>query len=177
MQSTLRGFIGLGSNLGNRVANLQRAVNLMVGISRLTVTCLSSVYEAPPWGYHSTNAYLNAVAAVTWEGPPLELLDQCYRIEASMGRHRHGPRRYTGYRDRTIDLDILWLDDMESADSRLILPHAHAHQRGFVLLPLQELDPELVINGQSVAAWLAQLDPAEVAAILRRDDLRLSGAA
>lgn len=174
MQSTLQGYIGLGSNLGERAANLQRALDLMAATSRLDIIRVSSVYEAPPWGYDSDNAYLNAIVEVTWDGPPLRLLEQCYRIEASMGRHRNGPRDYTGYRDRIIDLDIIWLDGMESSDERLVLPHKHAHQRGFVLAPLNELDPGLLIRGKAVKQWLVQLDATELARVTRQDAHKLN---
>lgn len=174
VSATLRGYIGLGSNLGDRRANLQRAIELLAATSRLQVLGHSSIYESPAWGYESEHTYYNAVAAVEWEGPPLRLLEQCYRIEASLGRHRNGAQHRTGYHDRSIDLDIIWLDGMESDHERLMLPHPHAHQRAFVLKPLCELAPELVLRGQSVSWWLEQLAPENAAATVLVEDAAIS---
>ena len=157
----LRGYIGLGSNLGDRLSNLQRAVDMMAATARLRVLSASSVYESPPWGYQSEHDYFNAVVTVDWDGPPLRLLEHCYRIEAALGRHREGPHAYDGYHDRTVDLDIIWLDGMESKAERLVLPHPSAHQRGFVLLPLVEIAPWLDLQGRPAEAWIAELDAAE----------------
>jgi len=161
-----RGYIGLGSNLGDRLQNLQRGVDLMIATPDLEVRRVSPVYAAPPWGYRSEHEYLNAVAEVSWPGPPLELVNQTYRIEAACGRHEHGPEREGGYHDRTLDLDLLWLDGIESSDERLVLPHPRAHERAFVLRPWHDLAPRLVFRGRTLTGWLAQL-PAEEAEAVR----------
>jgi 2-amino-4-hydroxy-6-hydroxymethyldihydropteridine diphosphokinase len=173
MPEPLHAYIGLGSNLGDRLAALQRALDLMVAAARLEVRAVSQVYETAPWGYLSEHMYLNAVVECFWGGPPLHLQELCYRIESSGGRHRMGvnPPRY--YLDRTIDLDLLYIEGINSKDARLSLPHPRAHLRGFVLAPLAELAPGLELEGQTVEYWLKQLDRNERAAIQRYGELRL----
>lgn len=177
MNGELHGFIGLGSNLGDRLANLQRGLDLLVATPELEVRSASPVYEAPPWGYQSEHDYLNAVVEVSWPGPPLELASQTYRIEAACGRHAHGPEEQTGYHDRTLDLDLLWLSGVISTDERLILPHPRAHLRAFVLKPWHDLAPRLVLSGRTLTGWLAQLPPEEVEAVrlVESAKLRLHG--
>jgi len=145
--------------------NLQRAVEMMAATARLDVVGVSSVYQSPPWGYQSENDYYNAVATVDWDGPPLRLLEHCYRIEAALGRHRAGQSDYDGYRDRTVDLDIIWLDGIETESDRLILPHPSAHRRAFVLVPLIELAPRLELHGHSAEHWRAEMDAADASAV------------
>jgi 2-amino-4-hydroxy-6-hydroxymethyldihydropteridine diphosphokinase len=173
VRKALHGYLGLGSNLGDRLAALQHAVHLLVATPGLDVKRLSRVYESPPWGYQSTFDYFNAVAEFSWLGPPRELADQCYRIEAAGGRHAHGARREPGYRDREIDLDLLWLDGITSHDERLTLPHPRAHVRAFVLLPWRELAPKLVLGGRTLTGWLGQLPTSEVEAVKPVDDAEL----
>lgn len=173
MIKALHGYIGLGSNLGDRLAALKLAVHMLVATPRLTVLRLSRVYECPAWGYQSEHDYLNAVAEISWQGPPLELADQCYRIEAAGGRHRHGARRAEGYRDRPIDIDLLWLDGITSNEERLTLPHPRAHVRAFVLVPWHELAPKLVLGRRSLTGWLAQLPKSEVEAVKPVEDAEL----
>lgn len=173
MIKALPGYIGLGSNLGDRLAALQQAVHLLVATPRLEVLSLSQVYQSPAWGYQSEYDYFNAVAEISWEGPPRELADQCYRIEAAGGRHPHGARHAPGYHDRAIDLDLLWLEGITSHDERLTLPHPRAHVRAFVLLPWHELAPELVLGGRSLMGWIAQLPRSEVEAVKLVADVKL----
>jgi len=169
----LRGFIGLGSNLGDRLAHLQYAVDEMAGTAGLSVQRLSSVYECPPWGYVSDRLYLNAVAEVLWAGAPVDLLRQLYRTEAADGRHKRGsspgspPVGAMHYADRTLDLDILWLDGVASSDAQLVLPHPLAHCRAFVLLPWAELAPSLELDGHPLPWWIERL-PREEALACRR---------
>jgi len=169
----LQGYIGLGSNLGDRLAALKQAVHMLVATPRLEVLRLSSVYECPPWGYQSEHNYYNAVAEINWQGPPMELANQCYRIEAAGGRHRRGVHHAPGYRDRSIDLDLLWLEGITSHDERLTLPHPRAHVRAFVLVPWHELAPMLVLGRRSLTGWLAQLPKSEVEAVRLVEDAEL----
>ena len=171
MPAPLTGFLGLGSNLGDRLDYLKRAVAMLQATRRLRVTAASSVYETAPWGYTSQHLYLNAVLSLAWGGTPLGLRQVCYRIEAALGRHPRGAPRGVGdqeaeqYTDRTIDLDLLWLEGVQSQDARLVLPHPLAQHRAFVLVPWAELAPELVLDGLPLAAWVQQLPPSELAGI------------
>lgn len=134
-----RAFLGLGSNLGDRLANLRRAVELLRerGVSVLRS---SRVYETDPVGGPEQPDYLNAVVEVEVDGTARELLDTCLAVEEEMGRvrdERWGPR--------TIDLDLLTIGEEEIHEPGLQVPHPRMHERAFVLAPLLELtaDPRL----------------------------------
>jgi 2-amino-4-hydroxy-6-hydroxymethyldihydropteridine diphosphokinase len=133
----VRGYLGLGSNEGDRLANLRAARDLL---SRsLSVTASSSVYETAPQGDVVDQAdFLNAVLEVETELTPHELLDLCKEVERELGREpggvRHGPR--------PIDVDLLILGDLRVDDDRLTLPHPEITSRRFVLEPLLELMDE-----------------------------------
>jgi 2-amino-4-hydroxy-6-hydroxymethyldihydropteridine diphosphokinase len=130
----VRGYLGLGSNEGDRLANLRAARDLL---SRsLSVTASSSVYETAPQGDVLDQAdFLNAVLEVETELTPHELLEVCKEVERELGREpggvRHGPR--------PIDVDLLILGDLRVDDDRLTLPHPEITSRRFVLEPLLEL--------------------------------------
>jgi 2-amino-4-hydroxy-6-hydroxymethyldihydropteridine diphosphokinase len=130
----VKGYLGLGSNEGDRLANLRAARDRL---SRsLSVTASSSVYETAPQGEVLDQAdFLNAVLEVETELGPHELLDVCKEVERELGREpggaRHGPR--------PIDVDVLILGDLRVADDRLTLPHPEITSRRFVLEPLLEL--------------------------------------
>ena len=135
----MTGHLGLGSNLGDRRANLQAAVGALAARG-IAVTASSSTYETDPVGeVLDQPAFLNACVAIDTELGPEELLDACKEIEAQLGRAqggiRHGPR--------PIDVDVLLLGDREHRSERLTVPHAEAARRRFVLIPLLELDFEL----------------------------------
>jgi 2-amino-4-hydroxy-6-hydroxymethyldihydropteridine diphosphokinase len=138
---TVRAFIGLGSNLGDRWAHLRRAVNQLRGGNRTPVTAVSHVYETEPMGGPAGQSpYLNAVVelAVQAGTDPYRLLEECRRLEASAGRvraARWGPR--------TLDADVVWIDGVDLADDELTVPHPRWRERRFVLAPLGELAPDL----------------------------------
>ena len=129
-------YIALGSNLGNRLGNLQAAVLALqpsVGI----LDC-SPVYETPPWGYLDQPAFLNQVVKAQTQLSPRELLDLLKQVETEMGRQKtmqNGPR--------LIDLDILLYEDLVLDTPQLTIPHPRMAGRGFVLVPLADLAPDL----------------------------------
>lgn len=167
MREPLHGYLGLGSNLGNRLLNLQEALNKLDATKQMEIERVSPVYESPAHGYESPNDYLNAVAEIQWDGTPLMLLKHCYKIEAAGGRH-HRPRdEQTEFADRTIDLDILWLDEVEMVDGRLTLPHPRAARRAFVLIPWIDLDPDVTLDGYSLEDCLSALPRSEVEGVRR----------
>lgn len=129
-----RALISLGSNLGDKSANLNQAINDMQALIG-DVEFISSFYESAPWGYDSENQFLNACITCYTHLSPLELLTQLKTIEQSMGRIK----TVSGYEDRCIDLDIVFYNNDEIKTEQLTIPHPHFKSREFVMIPLQEI--------------------------------------
>jgi 2-amino-4-hydroxy-6-hydroxymethyldihydropteridine diphosphokinase len=148
------GFLGLGSNVGGRRANLQAAVDALPRHG-IRVTRSSSTYDTDPVGeVLDQPSFLNACVEIETDLGPEELLDACKAVERELGREaggvRHGPR--------PIDVDVLLLGDVEHRSDRLTLPHEQVLQRRFVLIPLLELDFELrTPDGRRLSDALAAL--------------------
>ena len=132
-------FLGLGTNLGDREALLNKALELITE-SVGPVSARSGIYETEPWGFESGNNFLNMVAQVHTDLNPVYLLKKLAQIENQLGRKR-GSRKYVS---RTIDIDILLYGDRVIDRSDLKIPHPLIHERRFVLVPLCDLAPELV---------------------------------
>lgn len=148
-----RAYIGLGSNLGHKHAMLEEATALLGALPGVAVAARSRFYHTPPWGDMDQDAFLNAALAVDTDLSPRELLDACLAVERSLGRVRDrkwGPR--------TIDLDVLDYGGMTAHEDRLVLPHPYLLERAFVLVPLAEIAPDLVVNGVPIAEALARVD-------------------
>ncbi len=135
-------YIGLGSNLGDRVGYVQQATSLLGGDENIKIVSTSSFYETEPCGYQSENWFVNAVIAISTNLYPHQLLKVCQRIEAQLGRRRGDE---SGYNDRTIDIDILFYDDKVICDEengvKLLIPHPRVHERAFMLIPMLEIAP------------------------------------
>ena len=130
-------YIALGSNLGNRLANLNAAIDNFS--PQMRVLKQSNVYETPPWGFTDQPPFLNQVVKAETYMQPEPLLHHLKRLEVALGRKpgfQNGPR--------SIDLDILFFDDMILDSPALKLPHPRLHERAFVLVPLAELAPDLM---------------------------------
>jgi 2-amino-4-hydroxy-6-hydroxymethyldihydropteridine diphosphokinase len=130
-------YLGLGSNLGDRLANLQRAVDLLGTQAGIRVVASSSVWETEPVGGPPQPDFLNAVVRIETELGPSDLLDACHRVETELGRvraARWGPR--------TVDVDILLIEGRTVETPMLTVPHPRLTQRAFALLPLLELEPD-----------------------------------
>jgi 2-amino-4-hydroxy-6-hydroxymethyldihydropteridine diphosphokinase len=145
---TRAGYLGLGSNVGDRRANLQAAVDALGGHG-VEVVASSAVYETEPVGEVLDQPdFYNACVRARTELAPEELLDACKAVERELGRVaggvRHGPR--------PIDVDVLLLGDLTHRSERLSLPHEQVTSRRFVLVPLLELDPGLEVPGAGAAA-------------------------
>jgi len=146
-------YIGLGANLGDREATIADAVRRLGEISR--VVRVSRLRETEPVGYVDQPRFLNGAALVETELAPRRLLENLLEIERRLGRTRAGPR----FGPRTIDLDLLLYGDEAVDEPGLTLPHPRLHERRFVLEPLAELQPGLVVPGRGpVEALLAALD-------------------
>jgi 2-amino-4-hydroxy-6-hydroxymethyldihydropteridine diphosphokinase len=152
------GYLGLGSNVGERRANLQAAV-ASLREHGVDVIASSSAYETEPVGLVLDQPdFLNACLRISTELGPEELLDVCKDVERAVGRAaggvRHGPR--------VIDVDLLLLGELTYSSERLTLPHAEVSSRRFVLVPLLELDPDLSLpSGLRLADALSALGPGE----------------
>ena len=145
-----RAYVGLGSNLGDREQAIRSAADA-IGATRL-----STIRETEPWGYADQPNFLNAVADVETELGPRELLEALLDVEQRLGRERGTAPRYG---PRTIDLDLLLYGDETVDEPGLTVPHPHLHERRFVLEPLSELEPDLVVPGRGhVSDLLAALD-------------------
>jgi 2-amino-4-hydroxy-6-hydroxymethyldihydropteridine diphosphokinase len=126
--------VGVGANLGDRLASMRSAAIDLARVARVEKT--SRVYASAPIGGPLQPDFLNAAAAVVYEGAPLDLLDALLAIEARLGRvrgERWGPR--------TIDLDLLWIEGVAIDAPRLVVPHPRLHERAFALVPLLEVVP------------------------------------
>jgi 2-amino-4-hydroxy-6-hydroxymethyldihydropteridine diphosphokinase len=151
------GYLGLGSNIGDRRAHLQAAVGELPAHG-VEVLASSSVYETEPVGLvPDQRSFFNACLRVETALEPEDLLDACKAVEQFVGRHaggvRHGPRE--------IDVDLLLLDGVTYSSERLTLPHREVRSRRFVLVPLLELDPSLALaDGTRLADALAALGSA-----------------
>lgn len=146
-------YVALGTNLGNRLANLREAIEALA--PDVTVFKESTIYETPPWGYTDQPAFLNMVVKAETSLKPRALLDYLKRQEEELGRvknFRYGPRH--------IDLDILFYDDLVYEDERLEIPHPRLHERAFVLVPLHDLASEFVhpVLGKDIKTLLSSLD-------------------
>jgi 2-amino-4-hydroxy-6-hydroxymethyldihydropteridine diphosphokinase len=131
-------FVGLGSNCGDRLAQLRRAMSALDSLPGTRIAATSSVYQTTPWGLHDQPDFLNAVVKVSTRLEPRDLLDACLAIEERMGRRREGPQ----WGPRSIDLDLLLWEGETRERVGLVLPHAGLALRRFVLVPLHELAPE-----------------------------------
>ncbi len=150
-------YIALGTNLGDRLANLRDAIDALA--PDVTVLRESTIYETPPWGYTDQPAFLNMVVEAETSLHPRALLAYLKKREDELGRvknFRYGPRH--------IDLDILFYDDLVLDEENLQIPHPRLHERAFVLVPLADLAPELVHPAlrQDIRTLLSALNTDEI---------------
>jgi len=130
-------FISLGSNLGNRLELLQRAL-ILIDKQPIKIKSLSSIYETPAWGFNSSPFY-NACALIETTLSPEELLPVFFQIEEKLGRFRE---LSNGYSARQIDLDLLFYEDHVISSKNLTIPHSRMHLRNFVMIPFVEIAPQ-----------------------------------
>ena len=134
-------YLSLGTNLGDRHENLSRAQEL-IGREVGTVVSASDIIETEPWGFESSNRFLNMAVKVETTLQPLEVLHTTQEIERKLGRTQKSVNRE--YHDRMIDIDILLYDDLVMNTPELTIPHPLMYQREFVMKPLSQIAPELV---------------------------------
>jgi len=143
----MRTAVALGSNLGDRLENLRVARRAILGLSNVKPPILSSaIYETDPVDCEpGANKFLNAIVEFDYDRDPPSLLEELLRIEKALGRKRDHPKNVS----RTIDIDMLYYDQRIIEDERLQLPHPRMHLRKFVLQPLADIRPGLILPGQT----------------------------
>lgn len=152
-----RAWLSLGSNLGDRAALIGEAIRRLGARPGIRVAATSALYRTAPWGDPDQGAFLNAAVAVRTVLEPHAFLESCLGIERELGRvrtRRWGPR--------AIDIDVLHMDGVALRDERLTLPHPLWRERAFVLVPLAEIAPDLVIGGTRVAHAAVAVDASGV---------------
>ena len=148
-------YIGIGSNLGEPDREVAGAIDTLDRLPRSRLLRASRLFHTPPWGRADQPPFVNAVAELATRLPPRELLDALLALERERGRHRDGTR----WGPRVIDLDILLYGNINVEEAGLRIPHAHIAERAFVLLPLADLDADLVVPGHGrVRNLLDRLD-------------------
>lgn len=158
-------YIGLGTNVGDKLENLRAAIELIRGV--MNVTCLSSIYQTAPWGYLDQEDFFNMAIEVHTELPPEALLGALKTMESDLGREktfRYGPR--------SIDMDILIYGDLVYRSEALSIPHPKMIERAFVLAPLAEIAPNLLhpVMKKTISELYAFIDPT---GIKRLDEINL----
>ncbi len=154
----MRVWLGLGSNLGDRLAALQMAIDALA-LEGVRVDAVSPVYETAPQDLDDQPAFLNAVVRAVTDLDPPRILAAAKRVERASGRDGSGVR----YGPRALDVDLLVWEGgaVTSTDPDLVIPHARLAQRRFALVPLADLEPALVLpDGRPIAVLLARLDVA-----------------
>lgn len=155
-QSCYEAALGLGANIGDPRANLSQALSSIDAACDIVIQSVSRLYETPPWGDIDQPKFLNACALIKTSLTPHALLDFCLKLELEMGRTRE--RRWG---PRTIDIDVLFYDNILIDEPRLQIPHPRMCERAFVMMPLAEVAPHHTIAGQFIKDWQTELnDPA-----------------
>jgi len=132
-------FIGLGSNLGDKLLNIKRALELLSKEDGMRLLRVSPLYCTSPIGPQDQDWFINCVSSMETQIEPLRLLEAILKVEEEMGRVRERP-----WGPRIIDLDILFYGELIYDSFELKIPHPEAHKRAFVLIPLMDLNPDLV---------------------------------
>jgi len=146
----VRAYVGVGANLGDRRATIERAVELLRAAPGIEVLAVSSLRETDPVGFEEQPRFLNGAVELETALGPRELLDLLLGVERALGRTREGPR----FGPRTIDLDLLVYGDERVDEPGLTVPHPRLHERRFALEPLAELAPEQELPGRGPVSLL-----------------------
>ncbi|MEG2984170.1 MAG: 2-amino-4-hydroxy-6-hydroxymethyldihydropteridine diphosphokinase [Peptostreptococcaceae bacterium] len=149
-------YIGLGTNIGNRLNYLKEALEKIDSYEDIKINKKSKLYETKAWGYTEQADFLNMCIEIETCLTPMELLNKCQRVESDLNRERKirwGPR--------TIDVDILFFNDIILQEENLEIPHPRIKERAFVLIPLIDLNDDLKINNISINEYLQSLTTEE----------------
>jgi len=159
-------FLGIGTNLGDREANLDAAIK-MISLFAFEITAVSSVYETEPWGFRSRNKFLNQAVRITSNLEPADLISEILNAELSLGRKRKGKQ----YSSRIIDIDILFYGERIINNPDLIIPHPLIGERMFVLAPLCEIAPDFIhpVFSKSISSLLGECSDINTIKILGKE--------
>lgn len=158
--ATVTAYVGIGANLEDPIRQVRTAIEEIAALPDCSLQQSSSLYRTSPMGPADQPDYINAVVAVVTGRAPLALLASLQGIERTHGRVRVGER----WGPRTLDLDLLLYDELQYQDAQLTVPHAGLADRAFVLVPLHEIAPALMIPGKgALAELLSRVDPAGIA--------------
>ncbi len=152
-------WLALGGNVGDSRTILERAVMLLCDGVTVRLTARSSDYRTPPWGFKYQPPFINLCIAVETTLGPRELLAHAQAVELQLGRDRAHEKRWG---PRTADIDIIAFDNLTIDELGLTVPHPRLFERAFVLLPLAEIAPDLVIGGRTVREVAASVDTAGI---------------
>lgn len=167
MRPIRQAVLAIGSNLGDRLDRLQGAVSALEDTPEVTVVSISSIYEtAAVESAEGTGDFLNAVVLIDTTLTVHTLLDRALAIEDAFGRDRSD-----GSGARTLDVDLIVVGDRVAHDEQLVLPHPRAHERGFVLVPWLEIDPEGEIPGHGFVADI--IGSVDTSGVTQREDLEI----
>ena len=152
-----KAYLGLGTNMGDKQAYLKEACKIISDNTNINIVKISKIYKTKAWGYTNQDDFLNICIEVDTNLSPEELLEVCHEVENKLNRVRvirWGPR--------TIDVDILFFNNIISTDENLTLPHPRIKERAFVLIPLMDLNKELVIDNKTISYYLSNLEKEEL---------------
>lgn len=152
-----KAYLGLGTNMGDKQAYLKEACKIISDNPNINIVKISKVYKTKAWGYTNQDDFLNICIEVDTNLSPEELLEVCHEVENKLNRVRvirWGPR--------TIDVDILFFNNIISKDENLTLPHPRIKERAFVLIPLMDLNKELAIDNKTISYYLSNLEKEEL---------------
>lgn len=147
MSDTVRAYVALGSNMGERVSQVRQAIGLLQAHGAIRLRQISRFFETEPVGIKEERDpqwFVNAVVGIDTEFSPTELLTVCLAIERQLGRKRNERVTVDGYLSRTMDIDILFYDERIVREPGLEIPHPRLHERTFALIPLMDVAPDLV---------------------------------
>jgi len=150
-------YIGIGGNIGDVVANMNKAIRAFGEDPDITLRAVSKVYKTPPWGIKDQDWFLNACFSLETSLSATTLLDKCLEVEKGLKRVRNvrwGPR--------TIDLDILVYGDETLKTCNLEIPHPRMHERAFVLQPLSDIAPDIEVRGKTISEWLRETEQGDM---------------
>lgn len=154
-RGVVQAYVALGSNLDNPVSQVRSAIRAVGDLPGCCLLAASRLYRTPPWGHLDQPDFINAVVRIQTSLGPLSLLDALLGLERAAGR-----QRAVRWGPRTLDLDLLLHGEARMHDTRLELPHPRMHERAFVMLPLAEIAPDLLLPGLGRADRIAANLPA-----------------